>query len=196
MGFFTHNARIAGTVAMGLLRRRRTNPPAGLNMHIYKARAGLLDLDGYLHMNNAAYLTHAELARWNWFAYSGLLGFVARRKLLFLVTNSAITYRAPIGPWKPFDVTTEICGWDERSITLRHNFVVKSGRRAAQNLVSARIMDGATGELLAPGPVLAEIGVPSTVREQSPAEEAALARFAELNAALRETTSSRRDPPP
>lgn len=82
VGFVLHNTRIAGTVAMGLLRRKTQPPPAGLGLpHVYRARAGFLDLDGYLHLNNGAYLLHAELARWNWMAHAGLLPFVAKRKV-------------------------------------------------------------------------------------------------------------------
>lgn len=44
------------------------NPP-----HIYTSRAGLFDVDLMFHMNNASYLTHAELARWEWTAFGGTL---------------------------------------------------------------------------------------------------------------------------
>ena len=32
--------------------------------HIYTSRAGIFDVDIMGHMNNASYLQHAELARW------------------------------------------------------------------------------------------------------------------------------------
>jgi acyl-CoA thioesterase FadM len=188
-----HSARIAGTVTMGLLRRRVAPPPAGLAVpHIYRARAGFLDLDLYLHMNNSAYTVHTELARWNLFSYSGLLGFVLRRKLVLLVTNSSITYRSPIGPWAPFEIHTKLAGWDERQMTIMHTFIGKKGRRAAHNVVSARVMDAATGALIPPAPLLMEaMGVPPVTPDLSVEEEEVLRRFHALGEAMRDTTSSR-----
>lgn len=188
-----HSARIAGTVAMGLARRRASPPPPGLALpHVYSARAGWLDLDPYLHLNNTAYLLHAELARWNLFAYSGLLAFVARRRLVFLVTNSAISYRSPIGPWKPFEVHTQLAEVDERQITLMHTFVTKSGRRVAHNVVSARVMDASTGSLLEPMSLLVEAaGHVPPEPELSEDEVEVLYRFRELSTAMRSATSSR-----
>ena len=34
------------------------------NPHIYESKCGIFDIDIFGHMNNAAYLNHAEYARW------------------------------------------------------------------------------------------------------------------------------------
>ena len=65
-----------------------SNPvPVGLdrnNPHLYYSRAGLFDVDIYNHMNNAAYLTHAELARWEWSATTGFLDSQVKSQSAFV----------------------------------------------------------------------------------------------------------------
>eukprot|EP00962_Isochrysis_galbana_P025094 scaffold7714_cov133-Isochrysis_galbana.AAC.2 len=73
-----------------------------------------------------------------------------------------------------------------------HTFISKKGRRAAHNVVSARIMDAATGSLMAPEPLLVEaIGAPPAVPNLSREEEEVLRRFHALNEVVRDITSSR-----
>ena len=70
-----HIPRVLANAARGFFRRGEHSPTMGITTpHIYQARAGIWDVDIYAHMNNAAFLTHSELARWQLSASGGLLG--------------------------------------------------------------------------------------------------------------------------
>ncbi|KAK1740815.1 hypothetical protein QTG54_008910 [Skeletonema marinoi] len=58
--------------------------------HIYTSRAGIFDVDLMGHMNNASYLNHAELARWEWSAFGGSLAQAFKTRSFFIVTASMI----------------------------------------------------------------------------------------------------------
>ena len=60
--------------------------------HVYTARCSLLlDTDVYAHMNNASYLVHCELARWQMGAETGALRTMASEGLAFVVGSVAVT---------------------------------------------------------------------------------------------------------
>lgn len=91
--------------------------------HIYQARAGLFDVDYLGHMNNAAYLTHAEFARWEWIAVNGNLFTMIQKQFNFVVASTAIRYRREVRPvFRRFQVETYLAGLDERNIWIMHNF--------------------------------------------------------------------------
>ena len=64
---------------MELLRKQKRmnlNEPLLIGLtetHVWKGVNGILDLDINMHMNNASYVSIAELARWNLASTSGLL---------------------------------------------------------------------------------------------------------------------------
>jgi len=90
--------------------------------HIYKSRAGLFDIDLMGHMNNASYLTHAELARWEWSAANGVLSKCIKSKTFFIVTASTVRFRREIGPLQKFKIETRLGGIDERNMWVYHTF--------------------------------------------------------------------------
>jgi acyl-CoA thioesterase FadM len=91
--------------------------------HIYRARAGLFDVDHLGHLNNAAYLTHAELARWEMTSHNGFLEAMVRNKYHFLVASTAVRYRREIRPLlRRFQIDSAVAGLDERSMWITHNF--------------------------------------------------------------------------
>ncbi|KAL9185375.1 hypothetical protein ACHAXT_003152 [Thalassiosira profunda] len=132
-----HGPRTVAAVCRGLARRRlsplsdtekalvgvgTSNPP-----HVYSARAGLFDVDLMLHMNNASYLTHAELARWEWTAYNGTLGANFRSQSFFIVTASFIRFRREIAPLHKFQIETRLGGIDERNLWVYQTFHYPKG---------------------------------------------------------------------
>lgn len=90
--------------------------------HIYSSRAGIFDVDLMGHMNNAAYLQHAELARWEWSAFGGSLSQAVKTKSFFIVTASIIRYRREIVPLKRFDIETRLVGLDDRNLWVYQTF--------------------------------------------------------------------------
>jgi acyl-CoA thioesterase FadM len=149
-----HTPRVAASLLRGLL-KRRNNPEASLtglgskNPHIYCARVGLFDVDYLGHLNNAAYLNHAELARWEMTAYNGLLGSMARGGYHFLVAGTAIRYRAEIRPiFRQFQIDSTVAGIDEhKNIWITHNFrypIAGDNRVRAQLVVRGVALKGRT----------------------------------------------------
>jgi acyl-CoA thioesterase FadM len=90
--------------------------------HIYTSRAGIFDVDLMGHMNNASYLQHAELARWEWSAFGGSLWRAFKTKSFFIVTASMIRYRREIVPLKRFDIETRLVGLDDRNLWVYQTF--------------------------------------------------------------------------
>jgi acyl-CoA thioesterase FadM len=114
-----HTPRVIASVAKGLL-RKSPNKLVGLgpdNPHIYHARVGLFDVDYLGHLNNAAYLSHAEYARWEFVAENGLVQTMFKHNTHFLVAGLAIRYRREVRPlFRKFEVQTYFAGINERHI--------------------------------------------------------------------------------
>ncbi|KAL3769983.1 hypothetical protein ACHAWO_008357 [Cyclotella atomus] len=127
-----HIPRTAAAIAKGFAKRRLSplsdtdKSLVGLGFqsqpYVYTSRAGLFDVDLMLHMNNASYLTHAELARWEWTAFNGTLEANIRSKSFFIVAASMIRFRREIQPLRKFDIETRLGGIDERNIWCYQTF--------------------------------------------------------------------------
>jgi len=105
--------------------------------HIYTSRAGIFDVDLMGHMNNASYLQHAELARWEWSAFGKSLLPAFRTKSFFIVTASMIRYRREIVPLKKFDIETRLVGLDDRNLWVYqtfHHHVDRDKERDTENI--------------------------------------------------------------
>ena len=74
------------------------------------------------YMNNVSYLTHAELARWEWSSFGGILDANLRSRSYFIVTASMIRFRREIPPLRWFDIETRIGGVDERNLWVYQTF--------------------------------------------------------------------------
>jgi acyl-CoA thioesterase FadM len=114
-----HIPRVAYSIGKGFY-KQTPGSLVGLgpdNPHIYESRAGLFDVDSYGHMNNAAYLTHAEFARWEMSATNGLLKNMYNAETNFLVASTAVRYRRELRPvFRKFHVETYVGALDERNI--------------------------------------------------------------------------------
>jgi acyl-CoA thioesterase FadM len=132
--------------------------------YIYEARARLL-LDYFVgdHMNNAAYLSHAELARWELLSYNGLLFKMLEQKTTLIVASTTVRYRREIRPlYCKFQVESFFAGWDQRTLWAIHNFRVREGggdgRIRAQVLVPCVLVQKA-GKVIDPRIFLKEAGL-------------------------------------
>lgn len=93
------------------------------NPHIYRARVGLFDVDYVGHMNNAAFLSHAEYARWEMGAASGMLQKMMSDEIFFYVTGNFVRYRREVRPlFQSFVVETYVSAMDDRNLWFSHNF--------------------------------------------------------------------------
>lgn len=151
-----HIPRTAAAVAKGLIKRYQSplpeqaksligigskNPP-----HIYSSRAGLFDVDLMFHMNNASYLTHAELARWEWTAFGGTLAANLKTKSYFIVTASMIRWRREIAPFQKFEIETRLGAVDDRNLwiyqTFHHSKDEERGKVMAQVFTQGVVTKG------------------------------------------------------
>jgi acyl-CoA thioesterase FadM len=105
--------------------------------HVYEARAGLIDY-AFGHLNNAAYLTHAELARWQMLAYAGLFPHMTKTSTHLVVAGTTVRYRKEI---KPFRCTFRIESYFGRiegpRVWTIHDFFVRDSA-SSHDLASAR----------------------------------------------------------
>jgi len=67
-----------------------------------------IDLDIFLHMNNAKYVRVAELSRWSVFPSSGMMSLFRERGVMFLVVDQRIQYFKSIVPYQKYTVQTSI----------------------------------------------------------------------------------------
>mmetsp|Transcript_34108 Transcript_34108/g.82038 ORF Transcript_34108/g.82038 Transcript_34108/m.82038 type:complete len:267 (+) Transcript_34108:368-1168(+) len=91
--------------------------------HLYHGRAGLFDVDYLGHMNNASSLTHAEYARWNWTAQTGMLTRLMKADTHFMVTSAAVRFRRQIRPFgRKFQVQTKLEAIDDDTFWVYQTF--------------------------------------------------------------------------
>ncbi len=139
-----HIPRTIAAIVKGMVKRRLSplsdtekssigvglkNPP-----HIYSSRAGLFDVDLMFHMNNASYLTHAELARWEWTAFGGTLAESFNSASPFIVSASFIRFRREVPPLKKFDIETRLVNIDDRHLWVYQTFHLSKGNERGKIL--------------------------------------------------------------
>jgi acyl-CoA thioesterase FadM len=91
---------------------------------VYEARAGLIDY-AFGHLNNASYLTHAELARWQMLAYAGLFPHMIKTSTLLVVAGTTIRYRREIKPfWCKFRIESHFARIEGSRLWTVHDFLV------------------------------------------------------------------------
>ena len=74
-------------------------------------------------MNNASSLTHAEYARWNWTAQTGLLRRLMKADTHFMVTSAAVRFRRQIRPFgRKFQVETKLEAIDDDTFWVYQTF--------------------------------------------------------------------------
>ena len=93
--------------------------------HVYARPRGpslFLDVDYLGHMNNAAFLSHAEYARWEWTATTGALAAMYQHQIHFVVGAASIRYRKELR-WKTsFVIHSTLEAIDARTMYIRQVF--------------------------------------------------------------------------
>jgi len=98
------------------------------------------DLDVFLHMNNGAYLTIADLGRVDLLLRADVYSPVRARGWYPVVAAQTIRFHRSLTLWQRYTITTRILGWSERSICLEQVFE-RDGRRVAHALIDARFLE-------------------------------------------------------
>ena len=111
-----HIPRVFCALARGML---RPHPRGGLpgDPHIYTARVNpLLDVDQYLHMNNASYSVHFEMARWEMAAANGLATSSLANGIAYIVASHVTSFRREIRPLQAFEIHSEYVLADDKQV--------------------------------------------------------------------------------
>jgi acyl-CoA thioesterase FadM len=92
-----------------------------------------IDIDIFMHMNNAMYVRCAELARWRIFPQSSSLRMTSMSGILFLAVDQQVVYHKPIMPFSKYIIRTTISTTDNKWLHYCHTFQqdpsqVKSGQ--------------------------------------------------------------------
>ena len=108
--------RVAAAVARGYMRRGTpVDKTLGIaSTHISRRRAGPFDFDVYGHMNNAAFLVHFEMARWELGAQNGFIDWSVQQRAALIVGGASVRFRKEIPPFKAFEVHSKFAAFDER----------------------------------------------------------------------------------
>jgi hypothetical protein len=114
-----HTPRVISSLLRGL-RQQSSSKNAGIgNPHKYHARVGVFDVDYLGHMNNAAFLSHAEYARWEMTAANSMLQAMYKTNTHFMVSSASCRYRAEVRPlFRSFEVQSIIGGLDDKNLWL------------------------------------------------------------------------------
>lgn len=81
-----------------------------------------IDMDAFMHMNNASYVRVAELSRWRVFPASGFFK-KEFRNVLFLVAEQQAKYYKPINPFQNYVVRTTITSSENKWLHYNHVFM-------------------------------------------------------------------------
>ena len=92
------------------------------------------DLDPYLHMNNGRYLTIMDLGRTDFFMRTPLMRLARRNGWWPVVAAANIRYKAPLPPFRRFQVHTRVLGWDHKGFYVEQ-FFTRDRRVITQALV-------------------------------------------------------------
>ena len=182
-------------MARGYLNRRAGSlvPGAGFSVpHVMRTRCGLLDVDSFGHMNNAAYFTHCELARWQLIAEVGALTVMQRERLIFLVGSTVTRFRREVQPFQPFEVHTQMLGWDERSMVYEHNIKLSADSPPLSQTLCRAVIKS-KGKLVSPEDFFAAMGLPSELiesRRGTMEGNETVAAFAALDAAQKASAAA------
>eukprot|EP01039_Chlorochromonas_danica_P002401 gene2400-2633_t len=116
-------ARIANQLFKGYLKPYPViKSKDGLLGYNVPFRCWPVDLDGFLHMNNANYLRVAELARWAIFVQSDTLRSTVGSGILFLAVENKVSYLKPIPPMQKYYVHVTLTSQDNKWIYYKHVF--------------------------------------------------------------------------
>jgi acyl-CoA thioesterase FadM len=83
-----------------------------------------VDMDVFMHMNNASYIRIAELASWRLLPKAGFLTKVFKNRWALVVVEQKVTYKKSIRPFQRYEVLTNVSvqEGDQKWLQYRHIF--------------------------------------------------------------------------
>ena len=132
--------RVAAAVARGYVRRSSpVDKTLGIAAtHVSHRRAGLFDVDVYGHINNAAFLVHFEMARWELGAQNGFIDWSVQQRAALIIGGASLRFRKEIPPFKAFEVHSKFAAFDERWFYVSQTMQPRGGGKVRAG-IAARI---------------------------------------------------------
>lgn len=109
--------RIFNQLFLGTIKK-----PVVQNPYTVAFRCWPVDLDLFMHMNNASYFRVSELSRWRMFPASNMVQFQKKYGTMFLIVDQSGKYFKPIKPFQKYIVSSEITASDDKWIYHTHTF--------------------------------------------------------------------------
>lgn len=102
------------------------------------------DLDVNIHMNNARYLSHMDLGRFDLMLRNGMFGHIRRQRWMPVIGSATVRFSRSLKPFERFTLRSRLIGWDEKWFYLEQRIEVRQ-HKAATAIVRAvfRGPDGA-----------------------------------------------------
>ena len=122
-------------------------------------RAGLMDIDFNMHINNARYMVFMERARWDHPVQTTSWDVMLKEKLNFIVAGIEMSYIREIRLGTKFEVESRYLGWDEKYVYLEQRFIVK-GKIHAYGMVKGVFLQ--YGKVAEPSHIARILGVITT----------------------------------
>lgn len=128
------------------LTTRRRGPMSLWDRGVLRFRVTPADLDFFMHVNNARYLSLMDLGRLDVLMRSGLWAKLHQQKWYPVVAGQTITYRRSLKLGQSFELHTHILGLDERWSYTEQTFI-SGGEVCAKALVRGRFLRRSGGSV-------------------------------------------------
>ena len=101
--------RVIYQVARGYIKKPVVKVKGGTRCVDIDFRCSPIDIDVFMHMNNARYLHMAELARWRTMVASNSSSRIfSKEGMVFLAAENTVQYYRPIAPFQRFVISTTL----------------------------------------------------------------------------------------
>ena len=95
----------------------------------------------FLSLQSAAYLSHAEYARWDMVGQNGMLTAMYENKVFFVVAGTTVRFRREIRPiFQKFQIDTAVCALDSRNMWISHKFRYPKTPNSPESRVLAQVI--------------------------------------------------------
>ena len=115
-----------------------------------------------------------------------------RERLIFLVGSTVTRFRREVQPFQPFEVHTQMLGWDERSMVYEHNIKLSADSPPLSQTLCRAVIKS-KGKLVSPEDFFAAMGLPSELiesRRGTMEGNETVAAFAALDAAQKASAAA------
>ncbi len=180
---------IWGRLATMALRARRGGKARIGDAIEHSFRCWPTDVDNYLHMNNARYMTIADIGRVELFFRTGMWDLGKSRNWWPMMGGGQVAFVKEIKLWRKFRVVSSFETWEGRQLLGQHRFMLEDGAAAAMVRTTIGVYDFTNRTYLPIDQVAQAIGQPQRPRPPDQGELSFMRSHADLRALARPATT-------